>query len=93
MTKSPFYPVLLCALKTGMRAGEIKALEWDDIDFGSRLIAVNKSLSRGIGGTTKNRKSRKIDMTPQPAETLKDVKLSKKKTILKKGGRQAKGYL
>lgn len=31
-----YYPSVLCALRTGMRIGEIQALKWDDIDFDNR---------------------------------------------------------
>ena len=34
----------MIALSTGMRIGEINALEWDDIDFVNKKIRVNKTL-------------------------------------------------
>jgi integrase len=33
-------PVILCALDTGMRRGEMRRLEWPDVDFSSRTITV-----------------------------------------------------
>lgn len=38
--------VVIFALYTGMRKGEILALQWKDIDFENRLITVNKQLNR-----------------------------------------------
>ncbi|GHV98532.1 site-specific integrase [Lactobacillus nasalidis] len=35
--------MILCAIYTGMRFGEILALEWDDIDYNNHTIRVNKS--------------------------------------------------
>ena len=35
---------IMIALSTGMRIGEINALEWDDIDFVNKKIRVNKTL-------------------------------------------------
>ena len=35
--------MILCAIYTGLRLGEILALEWSDIDFESRTIKVSKS--------------------------------------------------
>lgn len=35
-----YYPSILCALRTGLRIGEIQALKWRDIDFDKRLIEV-----------------------------------------------------
>lgn len=38
-----WYPVWTMALNSGMRSGELYALEWADIDFEHRLITVSKS--------------------------------------------------
>ena len=76
---------MLCALRTGMRIGEIQALEWKDVDFENRLIEVSKSYSRGIVSTTKNRRTRQVDMSEQLAETLKGLSLSQKKEALRTG--------
>jgi integrase len=57
--------MILTALKTGMRLGEIIALQWQSIDWGNRSIAVRHSwcpYSRKIGSPKSNRE-RHIDMT------------------------------
>jgi len=41
--KSPWYPIWAMALLSGMRNGELYALEWDDIDFENALLRVSKS--------------------------------------------------
>ncbi|MFN8845769.1 MAG: tyrosine-type recombinase/integrase [Bdellovibrionales bacterium] len=38
-----WYPVWAMALNTGMRSGELYALEWKDIDWDNKLITVSKS--------------------------------------------------
>jgi integrase len=80
-----YYPAVLCALRTGMRIGEIQALEWADIDFNSRFISVARSFRKGSTSTTKNNQTRRVDMTPHLMETLKDLRRSQKVTALKKG--------
>lgn len=45
----PYY-LYSMAIYTGMRAGELAALRWDNIDFNKRLITVSGS----FGGETKN---------------------------------------
>jgi integrase len=55
------------------------------IDFGGRLIEVQRGERKGILSDTKNHKRRWVDMTPQLAETLQDLKLTQQKRILKKG--------
>jgi integrase len=42
----PWYPVWATALLTGMRSGELYALEWDDVDFEANLIRVSKSFNK-----------------------------------------------
>jgi integrase len=81
-----YHPHMLCALRTGMRLGELKALQWSDIDFENRQIEVRRSCRRGVVSDTKNHKDRRVDMTPQLAETLQDLRLTQKKRAIKKGG-------
>lgn len=70
-----YYPHILCALRTGMRVGEIKALKWDDIDFEKRQIEVKRSCRRGRVTDTKNHKRRRVDMTPHLTETLQNLRV------------------
>lgn len=46
LTKSPIDIFLKLALLSGMRIGEVLALNWNDIDLENRKITVNKSLIR-----------------------------------------------
>ena len=39
-------PVLLIMLNTGIRVGEMLALEWSDIDFNKKKMVINKTLTR-----------------------------------------------
>ena len=39
----PWYPIWFTALNTGMRSGELYALEWSDVDFENKLITCSKS--------------------------------------------------
>jgi integrase len=80
-----YYPSILCALRTGMRIGEMEALQFGDIDFHSRFIEVRRSHRRGRITDTKNRKRRQVDMTPHLAETLKALLTLQKKKALKEG--------
>ena len=43
--KSPYNTALMIALHTGMRIGEVFALNWSDIDLDNKIINVNKTLS------------------------------------------------
>lgn len=70
-----YYPHFLCALRTGMRLGEMKALKYKDLDFKCRRIHVRRSCRRGIVSGTKTLRQRFVDMTPQLASTLQDQKV------------------
>jgi integrase len=80
-----YYPAILCALRTGMRIGEIQALKWNDIDFDKRQIEVRRSYRQYRMTDTKNHKHRRVDMTLHLAETLMAHRTSQKREALKKG--------
>ena len=80
-----YYPSILCALRTGMRIGEIQALKWNDIDFDDRQIEVKRSYRKGRMTGTKNHKRRRVDMTLHLTETLRTHRTSQKRDALKKG--------
>ncbi len=80
-----YYPSILCALRTGMRIGEIQALKWKDIDFDNRQIEVKRSYRNGRMTGTKNHKRRRVDMTLHLTETLKAHRTAQKRDALKKG--------
>jgi len=49
---------------TGIRAGECRVLEWNDIHFDKNLITISKALKNdGSIGTTKNGKTREVFIT------------------------------
>jgi integrase len=62
-----------------MRIGEIKALKWGDTDFHGRFIEVGRSHRNGRITDTKNRKRRRVDMTPGLPDELKALELTPKK--------------
>lgn len=69
---------------TGMRKGEVQALNWNDIDFDNNQIIVNKTLSVKTREdtykitSTKNYINRKIKMS----KTLRDILLEYKKECM-----------
>jgi integrase len=78
-------PFFLCALRTGMRLGELLALEWGDIDFSGGFIEVRRAYVLGHITTPKNGKNRRVDMSRQLAETLQRLLVARKKEALAKG--------
>ena len=80
-----YYPPVLCALRTGMRIGEIEALKWKDIDFDNRQIEVKRSYRKGRITDTKNHMRRRVDMTLHLTEILKAHRTAQKRNALKNG--------
>jgi integrase len=72
--KAPrFYPLLLCALRTGLRQGELLALQWGDIDFHGRFVEVQRNYARGQITTPKNGESRRVDMSKELTQALRHL--------------------
>ncbi len=76
-SKHPFYPVWVFALGTGMRSGEMICLLWQDVDFESRLIHVNKSWNSKNGlKSTKSGKTRVVPISDSLLAFLQEYRLS-----------------
>lgn len=58
--KGMFYEMLLFTLRTGVRIGELLALEWPDIDFNERVITIKRNIVNGYVGSPKNNKYRRV---------------------------------
>ena len=68
-TSNDFKNLLGILFFTGMRIGELIALKWEDVDFQSDTISINKTVSAGAIGTPKTLSSdRDIEMLPQAKE-------------------------
>ena len=76
MEKDPDqYPVLLCGLHTGMRAGEISGLQWPDIDWSGSFFFVQRQIHRGKITTLKTKHARrKVDCSDDLLKTLKQLR-------------------
>lgn len=65
-----WYPFFLTGFRTGLRIGEMFALEWGDLDFRSMKLHVRRAVSAGQITLPKNKKRRVVDMSPHLAGTL-----------------------
>ena len=70
-----FYPVWMMAVLTGMRSGELYALRWQDIDFESRLISVNKQWTSKDGIALTKTRSNRVVPSSDLLTFLKEEKL------------------
>ena len=67
-----FYPFFLCALRTGMRLGDLLALQWGDLDFTGRFIHVRRNRVSGKLTSTKNRQRRQVAAIDRHLTSLAD---------------------
>lgn len=76
-----YVPVFVVMLNTGIRAGELLCLEWNDIDFENRVIHINKTLS-----LVRDRKDygdgklhyKHIVQKPKTANSIRDIPMNSK---------------
>lgn len=75
-----WHPFFLTALRAGLRRGELIALKWGDIQFGTsdedsnRYILVQRNHSLGRFTTPKNGKSRRVDLSRQLRGVLLELR-------------------
>jgi len=85
--KPKYRALILLALDTGARRGELTGLEWEDVDFKKNIITINKTTqyvdNKIIEKLPKNESSiRKVYITPVTGKALKEYK--KEQELLKK---------
>ncbi len=72
--RAPRYsPFFLCAVRSGLRLGELLALQWADLDYHGRFIEVQRNYTRGRVSTPKSGESRRVDMSLELTQALKDL--------------------
>ena len=55
---TPFYPLYLTAIDSGMREGELFALEWSDLDLETGVVAVQRAPWRSWAARCRSPSSR-----------------------------------
>lgn len=58
-----WHDLILLALETGLRLGELLALKWEDIDFEIGELTISRAYARGVLGTPKSNRIRHIPMS------------------------------
>jgi integrase len=82
-----YYCFILCMARTGMRIGEVTAIQWIDIDFARNYIIVRRNIPhhRQVETTKTVASQRKVDMSPELATELKQLRTERKKQALADG--------
>ncbi len=61
---------ILLALRTGLRLGELLALQWSDVDLDAGRIHVRQNVVRGIVGTPKSGRARLVPLSDDARAAL-----------------------
>ena len=82
-----YYAMFLCAIHSGMRAGELAGLQWGDVDFNNKTTTVRRSIDRVHRKVVrpKNGKSRTIEVSDELIAALKNQLRAQKEEWLKRG--------
>jgi integrase len=63
--------MVIVAMKTGLRQGELLALRWEDIDLVAGLLRVRRSVTRGVVTVPKSGKGREVPLGDEVRAALK----------------------
>lgn len=79
-----FFSIML-ALQTGLRIGEICGLKWEDIDFESNTLGVNRTVLRIQTEDKAGRKTEIVEITPKSNHSQRKIPLTEslKQELLK----------
>ncbi|QDE69825.1 integrase [Myxococcus xanthus] len=64
--------LLLVAIKTGLRQGELIGLQWNDLTLARGLLHVRRTIWRGIEGLPKGGRERTVDLPASVVDALND---------------------
>jgi integrase len=87
-TMPNFYPMFFTLAGTGMRLGEVLALQWGDVDVQNRESRVARAFSQGKLETPKSGHGRTVDLSQALADTLERLELERKAETLRRGWRE-----
>ncbi len=62
--------MIIVALRTGLRLGELMALRWQDVDLVSGKVVVRQNVVKGIIGTPKSNKPREVPLSDEALAVL-----------------------
>lgn len=65
-----WHTMILVALRTGLRQGELLGLQWKDLDLTRGQLRVRRAVINGIVGTPKSGKTRDLPLTPSVVAAL-----------------------
>ena len=78
--------MILLALKTGLRQGELLALRWEDVDLVTNRLVVRRNMVRGNIGTPKSGRHREVPLSSSVVKALKAERHLRGETVFSDSG-------
>lgn len=73
-TDAEWRALVLVAIRTGLRQGELLALKWEDVDLGTGVVHVRRNVYRGrLQESTKSNKTRDVPLSPEAVTALRPL--------------------
>lgn len=69
-TGSEWTTMILVAMRTGLRQGELLALRWEDVDLKAHRVVVKRQVSRGVITKPKGGRSREVELGDEVSAVL-----------------------
>lgn len=66
-------PLILVALRTGLRVGELLALRWEDVDLVNARVMVRQTVYRGQLGSPKGGRERQVALSAEAVAVLRTL--------------------
>ena len=72
MADEPLWQTMvLVAMRTGLRLGELRGLRWCDVDLAAARLIVRQAVARKVVGTPKGGRQREVPLAPSVVDALK----------------------
>ena len=66
--------MITLALRTGLRLGELRALQWQDVDLAARKLIVRRAAWMNVVGTPKSGRAREVTLSRQATAALQALR-------------------
>lgn len=74
----PWKAMVIVAVRTGLRHGELTGLRWEDVDLDGGKLSVVQNLVDGVFGTPKSGKGREVPLSNDAIRALRSVYKSRR---------------
>ncbi|MBE7448585.1 MAG: site-specific integrase [Kofleriaceae bacterium] len=74
----PWKAMVIVAVRTGLRHGELTGLRWEDVDLDGGKLSVVQNLVEGVFGTPKSGKDREVPLSNDAIRALRTIYKSRR---------------